>query len=135
MRYLAIAAFLQFVCVGQLLAIDDFISIAKILESGEAFHMHTVAMQGSVTSLKTGLSTHYYNGWDCGQNDSYSFFLDDSTGVIEVFVRGICGSPYRALQVQNGEHVSVQGTLYAYRSTDSTGRVTVNVLASQIARQ
>lgn len=121
-------------CAGTLLAADDFVSIKTIVESGESLHMRSVAMQGTITLLDTGLPTHWWDGSNCGQNDSYTFLLDDSTGVIEVIVRGICGSPKAVVQVHNGEHVSVRGQVYAHRNADSIGAVTVRVMAHHITK-
>ncbi len=132
LRFAVLAMFLHIVWGGQVLGSDHIVSVATIVESGGSFHMRSVVIQGTVTSVINGLPTHYYDGSLCGQNDSYAFLLEDSSGRIDVMVHGTCGSPYRAIQVKTGDQVSVQGTVYAYCSTDSTGFVAVQVFAYHI---
>ena len=91
---------------------EDPITIKKILEDPDTYHMESIYVQGTVVEVKALEPYTVPSGAGC--YGAYTFTLKDKSGSLPVVVLGICGTPlYRPPPLSKGDHVLVQANIHA----------------------
>lgn len=131
MSKLLLAVLVGTIQLSEPLAAGEATTIRQIVESGNFYHLRSANLKGTVRNLQAGLPSFWGDGSHCSQYDSYAFTLDDSTGLIEVMVRGICGRPNAVVTVSEGDKVIVQAMIYAYLK-DGGGSLVIQAMAQKV---
>lgn len=109
-------------------------TVAMILSNAPSFQLHSVTLQGTVRHVeKVG---EYINP-DCGYvYDTYTFTLDDGTGLVHVVVPGPCGTRWMPKEivspVSDGDRVEIEAHINVL--ADNEMRPAVQAVAKQIRR-
>lgn len=109
----------------------DLIPIATVLADPRGYHLKEVTLHGIVREVT--LNPPYQLGSETCWG-AYTFRLEDSTGSIEAFVRGVCSAfmnpAHQPPQVKDGEEITLVASIFAgYYSEESVYRSNAKVAA------
>jgi hypothetical protein len=95
----------------------ESVSIVRIVEDPQTYHLRTVTLQGTVRQVQRLQPYFLADVFMC--YGAYRFILDDRTGSIEIGVRGICGTPAMRFpeiikpEVSEGDRILVDAEIHA----------------------
>jgi hypothetical protein len=95
----------------------DSVAVAQVIETPHSYHLDIVTLEGSVREVRNLAPYFFAEVFMC--YGAYSFLLEDKTGVIEVGVRGICGTPAMRFpntlsrEVSEGDRIVVEAEIHA----------------------
>lgn len=105
-------SFVMFLAPAVIGLAEEPISIARLLEDPEEFHLSVVTLSGTASEV-TGLAP-YYIASGTGCYGAYTFALQDESGSLLVAVLGFCGQPtMRPPPVADGDHLLVRAHVHA----------------------
>ncbi len=100
--------------IGSVILADDLIPIATVLADPRGYHLKEVMFQGTARDV-TPLPPSRLKSALCW--GGYTFRLEDKTGSIEVFFRGICGGSLNLQrvpdQILEGDQIILEAIIIA----------------------